>query len=111
MARFQRHTVPLCRHSSGSAGTPPERTEADEILGAPERLLVDPEALDPYQVVVVGREAETFLGRKAIDTFKNEMNRISDNVSESVDRDKKNLKKKNRYNLQKNKSKNLWKEK
>jgi len=33
-------------------------------------------------------------GRKAIDTFKKEMKRISDNVSESIERDKKNLKKK-----------------
>ena len=33
-------------------------------------------------------------GRKAINTFKKEMNKISDNVSESVERDKKTLKKK-----------------
>lgn len=33
-------------------------------------------------------------GRKVIDTFKKEMNKISDNVSESVERDKKTLKKK-----------------
>jgi len=33
-------------------------------------------------------------GRKAIDTFKKRMNKVSDNVSESVERDKKNLKKK-----------------
>lgn len=33
-------------------------------------------------------------GRKALNSFKKEMNRISDNVSESVERDKKNLKKK-----------------
>lgn len=33
-------------------------------------------------------------GRKAINSFKKGMNQISDNVSESVERDKKNLKKK-----------------
>jgi len=33
-------------------------------------------------------------GRKAINTFKRGMNKISDNVSESVERDKKTLKKK-----------------
>ena len=33
-------------------------------------------------------------GRKAINTIKKEMNKISDNVSESVERDKKTLKKK-----------------
>jgi len=33
-------------------------------------------------------------GRKALNTFKKEMNKISDNVSESVERDKKTLKKK-----------------
>lgn len=33
-------------------------------------------------------------GSKAIDKFKNEMNKISDNISESVERDKKTLKKK-----------------
>jgi flagellum-specific peptidoglycan hydrolase FlgJ len=33
-------------------------------------------------------------GRKAIDTVKKRMNKISDNVSESIDRDKKTLKKK-----------------
>jgi len=33
-------------------------------------------------------------GRKTIDTFKKEMNKISNNISESVERDKKNLKKK-----------------
>jgi hypothetical protein len=33
-------------------------------------------------------------GRKALNTFKKEMNKISDNVSESMERDKKTLKKK-----------------
>ena len=33
-------------------------------------------------------------GRKALNTFKKEMNRISDNISESMERDKKTLKKK-----------------
>lgn len=33
-------------------------------------------------------------GRKAIDTFKKRMNKVSDNVSESVERDKKTLNKK-----------------
>ena len=33
-------------------------------------------------------------GRKALNTFKKEMNKISDNVSDSVERDKKTLKKK-----------------
>ena len=33
-------------------------------------------------------------GRKVIDTFKKEMNKISGNVSESIERDKKTLKKK-----------------
>ena len=33
-------------------------------------------------------------GRKVINTFKKEMNKISDNISESVERDKKTLKKK-----------------
>ena len=33
-------------------------------------------------------------GRKALNTFKKEMNKISDNISESMERDKKNLKKK-----------------
>jgi hypothetical protein len=33
-------------------------------------------------------------GRKVIDTFKKRMNKVSDNVSESVERDKKTLKKK-----------------
>jgi hypothetical protein len=33
-------------------------------------------------------------GRKALNSFKKEMNKISDNVSESVERDKKTLKKK-----------------
>ena len=40
------------------------------------------------------RAAEQSGGRKAINTFKKEMNTISDNVSESVERDKKTLKKK-----------------
>lgn len=33
-------------------------------------------------------------GRKALNTFRKEMNTISDNISESMERDKKNLKKK-----------------
>jgi len=33
-------------------------------------------------------------GRKVINTFKKEMNKITDNVSESIERDKKTLKKK-----------------
>ena len=33
-------------------------------------------------------------GRKALNKFKKEMNKISDNISESMERDKKNLKKK-----------------
>jgi len=33
-------------------------------------------------------------GRKALNKFKKEMNKVSDNISESMERDKKNLKKK-----------------
>lgn len=33
-------------------------------------------------------------GRKAVDTVKKEMNKISDNISETIERDKKNLKNK-----------------
>ena len=33
-------------------------------------------------------------GRKALNTFKKEMNKVSDNISESMERDKKTLKKK-----------------
>jgi hypothetical protein len=51
---------------------------------------------DPSQVEEKPQEpaAQKSDGRKAIDTVKKEMNKISDNISESVERDKKNLKNK-----------------
>ena len=52
------------------------------------------EARKPTEKKPQEPDAKKSDGRKVIDTFKKRMNKVSDNVSESVERDKKNLKKK-----------------
>lgn len=63
--RVLSHADPAGAHSGA-----PARTETSEVLAGVDRLLGEPEMLQPYQVVVVGREAESFLGDAAIDALR-----------------------------------------
>ncbi|MHC4398162.1 MAG: hypothetical protein ACYTG0_00610 [Planctomycetota bacterium] len=49
-----------------SGGSPPTRTEQWTVRKNARDVLSEPQALDPYQIILLGRDAEVFLGDEAL---------------------------------------------